>query len=687
MRRALSLPMKGAVIGTALSIVTLVWIFVAVQIRYERREAIAAGVRANVNRAMALEQYVARTLEGADLATAYVVDLYADLLEPTGPPPPAIVPVVPIDDLAGRSPALREINLVNRDGDLVATSVTSVRAKVNVFATRIFQEHRANASTALRVNPPSRSRFLHSWFLLLSRRVNLRDGSFGGTVSVQIRPSELTNFLQRSSLSATDMVSVIGFDGILRARRIGNISSFGQDLSGREVMRIQARNPNATFRSESAPDGVIRYFSHRRLSKYGIFVTSGVAEATILNPVRSRGRHYIAGAILISLVTMLAAWLVLTLLKRRIMREAEIVAANMRLREAQKLARLGEWSFDPAREEFLWSEELCATYERPSDQRRVTITEFGELVGQAGLETFRFAVNQMQAFRQRQEFELTACLGGGVLSHRRIVAAPDLDADGRLVGIHGTDQDVTPRKLLQSLQEQVSYLARIDALNVIAATLAHELNQPLSAASNYLSGSVRMLSHQGDLDKSVLAGAMEAVSAQIHNAGEIIRRVRDLVIDRHAKVEAISLEEVIEKAVALAEAANPGGVVSIVPQTGADDRKVLADPVQLQQVLVNLIRNAREACHPREPAITITKRWVDGRRAEVCVIDDGPGISSAAGDVFARFKTSGEGLGVGLAICRTLIELMGGTIWVAQTGPTGTNICFSLQGADEDVSG
>ena len=99
-------------------------------------------------------------------------------------------------------------------------------------------------------------------------------------------------------------------------------------------------------------------------------------------------------------------------LRRQIAREAEIVGANARLQEAQRLARLGDWSFDLAREEFLWSEDLCTMYGRASARARVRMQDFREIVGQHGTETFRFALKQMQVSGERQEYELAARLPG-----------------------------------------------------------------------------------------------------------------------------------------------------------------------------------------------------------------------------------------------------------------------------------
>lgn len=670
---------KTGVAGAALSIIVLIWAFVFIQVRYERREAVDGAIRANIHRVVALEQYVARTLERADLATTYIANQYADRLQQ---PVRGRTPITVINDAALRSPALREINVFNRNGDLIATNAKPVPKSLSVFRTKIFQGHLTNPSTALQVHPPERSRFTSEWLLLLTRRVNLPDGNFGGTVSVQVRPSEITDFLRYAELDDTDLVSVIGLDGITRARREGNTLSFGQDLRGKLVMRMQERNPNGTYLGPSSIDGLVRYFSHRRLPQYGLFVTSGVSEKAVLEPVRARANGYFIGGTIITLGTIIAAWLLLTIVRRRIAHEAEILRANERLEEAQKLAKLGDWRFDVARKEFRWSNDLCAMYERPVTEEPISLNDYGKLVGQHGVQIFEAALKQSESFSGRQEFELVARLPSGAVSHRRVVSVPDFDASRQLVGMHGTDQDITPRKLLESLRRQVSHLSKLDALNAIAATLAHELNQPLTAASNYLSGSIRLMSARADPKNEMILEALAAVREQIYHAGEIIRRVRNLIGNGDQQVNAIAISEVIISAVTRFEAANPGCNVSFEPGPDVDQATVLADPVQIQQILANLLRNAEESCGA-SPQIHVRTRRGQAKRIDVCVIDNGPGITNDGRDLFSSLTTSkGSGLGLGLAICRTLIESMGGQIWIEDTGPDGTIICFNVR---EDV--
>lgn len=677
--------LKMAIPGSAIIIIALTWVFVLSQVHYERREAVAAATRANIQKAMAFEQYVERTLEGADIATAYVADLFASRLQQPSPIPP---PIMAIDDTALSSPILHEINVFNRNGDLVATSAKHIPRAMNIFSTKVFQGHLARSSTTLEVTPPSRSPISSELLLLLSRRISLPDGSFNGVVSARIRPHELTDFLQDADLNDTDLVSVIGLDGITRARREGNTLSYGEDLRGTLVMRMQEKSPFGTYLGPSSIDGIIRYFSHRQLPQYDLFVTSGVSEEEVLGPVRTRAASYVVGGVLITLATTIAAYLLLILVWRRIAHEMEIVAANARLREAQQIAGLGEWSFNLAREEFTWSDHLCVMYERPINKGALTFERLSKLVGQQGIHAFRAALKQSQAVGKRQEYELEVRLPSGATSYRRIVSVPDYDLYGQLIGVHGTDQDITPHKLLEALQKQVSQLSNLDAMNAVAATVAHELNQPLTAAVNYLSGGIRMIAERADLDKDrppEALGAIEAARDQIYHAGEIIRRVRNLVSNSQPQLEAISTSEVVAAAIDLFEAANPGSSIAIEEDPTLEGSTVLVDPVQFQQVLVNLVRNAYESCDP-EPHIIIRLKRGKKQHIHVCVADDGPGRAGDTENLFSSFTTSkSEGLGLGLAISRTLVEAMGGQIGVEETGPNGTVICINIREGAVDI--
>jgi two-component system sensor kinase FixL len=215
----------------------------------------------------------------------------------------------------------------------------------------------------------------------------------------------------------------------------------------------------------------------------------------------------------------------------------------------------------------------------------------------------------------------------------------------------------------------------------MASALAHELNQPLSAAANYLKGSRRLLeSDTPDLPR--LRDAMEKAADQTLRAGQIIRRLRDFVARGESEPRIENLSKAIEEAgvLALIGAAERGVRVQYRIDRQVD--LVLADKVQIQQVLVNLMRNAIEAMQVSDDReLTVSARPSNDGMVEIAVADSGPGISP---DVIERlfqpfFTTKSQGMGVGLSISRTIVEAHGGRIWVESNDRGGATFRFTLR--------
>lgn len=226
------------------------------------------------------------------------------------------------------------------------------------------------------------------------------------------------------------------------------------------------------------------------------------------------------------------------------------------------------------------------------------------------------------------------------------------------------------------LRTELTHVSRLSAMGAMASTLAHELNQPLTAVTNYVRGSRRLLEHPDAANLERIDEAMEAAEGGALRAGQIIRRLRGLVNRGKAETRPENLEELIRETcdLALVDAARLG--VTHRFDLTPDARWANIDHVQVQQVLINIIRNAVEAmrdCPQRE--IDIATR-VAGDFIEVSVADTGPGIGrDTDGVLFTPFSsTKTEGLGIGLSISRTIVEAHGGKIWA--TGREGGGAAF-----------
>jgi two-component system, LuxR family, sensor kinase FixL len=245
----------------------------------------------------------------------------------------------------------------------------------------------------------------------------------------------------------------------------------------------------------------------------------------------------------------------------------------------------------------------------------------------------------------------------------------------------GFIRDLTERQQtearLQELQTELVHISRLTAMGEMASSLAHELNQPLSAIANYLKGSHRLLSERTDPESDRLRTALDKAGEQALRAGEIIRRLRDFVARGETETRAESLSKLVEEAGALALVGAKQQGVHVRFRVDPHADLVLADKVQIQQVVLNLIRNAVEAMteadSPRRELLVSTAPAED-EMVEIVVADTGPGIAPAIADqLFQPFVTTKrQGMGVGLSISRTIVEAHGGRIWVEPNPRGGT---------------
>jgi two-component system sensor kinase FixL len=235
---------------------------------------------------------------------------------------------------------------------------------------------------------------------------------------------------------------------------------------------------------------------------------------------------------------------------------------------------------------------------------------------------------------------------------------------------------------LQELQAELVHISRLTAMGEMASTLAHELNQPLTAIANYMKGSRRLLEDSADVNAATVRDAIDKAAAQALRAGDIIRRLRDFVARGESERSAEPARKLIEEASALAlVGAKNLGVRTTFRLDPAVDL-VLVDKIQIQQVLLNLVRNAIEAMEGstlRE--LTISAKATDVDTAMIGVADTGTGIAPEVADqLFQPFTTTkAAGMGVGLSICRTIIEAHGGQIWVEPAAGGGTTFYFTLR--------
>ena len=243
---------------------------------------------------------------------------------------------------------------------------------------------------------------------------------------------------------------------------------------------------------------------------------------------------------------------------------------------------------------------------------------------------------------------------------------------------------------LQELQSELVHMSRLTAMGEMASTLAHELNQPLSAIANYMKGSRRLLAESSDERATILRDAMDKAAEQALRAGQIIRRLRDFVARGESERRVESVKKLIEEASALALVGAKDLGVRVRFAFDPTIELVLADKVQVQQVLLNLIRNAIEAMEGSQIRdLVISTRAADEDMLAISVADTGHGIApDMTPQLFQPFVTTKRhGMGVGLSISRTIVEAHGGQIDAQANPGGGTVFCFTLRAVTKEEVG
>jgi PAS domain S-box-containing protein len=320
-------------------------------------------------------------------------------------------------------------------------------------------------------------------------------------------------------------------------------------------------------------------------------------------------------------------------------------------------------------------------------------------------DTFLFPLDEARAVMEGDRRVMAECKTATYEEHlttvdgvRRVFQStkgPIFDANGKVSGLFGVDRDITEqirnRKDIDFLHMELIHAGRLMAMGELASGIAHEINQPLSIVTTWAEVAMREINEKLQGDKEEVLLSLQRISDAIERAGNIVNRMKHFSRKSKMQKTALSLNEILGEVYPLVEHKLRIDGVETVVELDPGLPVVLADQTQIQQVLLNLIRNAAEAMESTglgARKIEIRGRVQEGK-VEVSVRDSGCGIPPEELEkVFEPFHTSKpDGMGLGLSICRTIIENHGGRIWARRNPDCGATVAFTLPLAEEHNGG
>jgi signal transduction histidine kinase len=360
--------------------------------------------------------------------------------------------------------------------------------------------------------------------------------------------------------------------------------------------------------------------------------------------------------------------------------EAELRRAYDHLTEAQRLSQTGSFTADLARDEHFWSDEFYRICEfEPGSP--VTIQKLGEIVHPEDVALYEGAIGRAMAGTD-PDFYFRIVTSRGVLKHLRGFAHRIAD---RPVFV-GAVQDVTASKMAQEALNragaELAQVSRATTLSALTASIAHEVNQPLSGIITNAGTCLRML----DASPPDIAGARETARRTIRDgnrASDVITKLRALFSKRELTLEPLDLNEATREVIALSSNDLQRNRIILQSELTDDIPIVKGDRIQLQQVILNLLRNAADAMvdvHDRPRHLLIKTERDDGNRVRLTVRDAGVGLPPHNLDSLfeAFYTTKSGGMGIGLFVSRSIVERHEGRLWAEPNDGPGATFSFSL---------
>lgn len=364
--------------------------------------------------------------------------------------------------------------------------------------------------------------------------------------------------------------------------------------------------------------------------------------------------------------------------------EDELQRKEAFLAEGQLISSTGTFAWRLDTDEIVFSEEACRIFGFELNVP-VTLERIGGRIHSDDIPILSEKMNQARATEDNQDYEIRLRMTDDTVKYVHISSHATRHPDGLREYI-GAIQDVTERRLaeeaLGELRSELAYMARVTSLGALTASITHEVSQPLSGIMTNASTCLRMLG----TDPPNLDGALETVRRTIRDAvraTEIIKRLRVLFSKKEAKTEVVDLNEAILEVLALSADELQRNRVIVRQEFASDLPLIEGDRVQLQQVMLNLLRNAADAMSSisdRSKDLLIKTAGDEGNRVRLTVQDTGVGITPQDIEKLfdSFFTTKSDGMGMGLSISRSIIERHSGRLWATPNDGPGATFSFSI---------
>jgi PAS domain S-box-containing protein len=367
-------------------------------------------------------------------------------------------------------------------------------------------------------------------------------------------------------------------------------------------------------------------------------------------------------------------------LSKRKRAEKALQRSEAFLAQGQRLGRIGSYSWRVAADQITWSEQLYRIYEFEIGVP-VTLELIRTRVHPEDLTLYEKMVEERGKGGDNFEWQYRLIMPDHSIKYMHAVAHATRDQDGQLEYIAAV-QDVTARHLsemaLDDTRSELARVSRLTTMGELAASIAHEVNQPLTGVTNHANACMRLLANH-NLDPEVLQRALTSIVADATRASAVLARIRAFIKNSPAGRCELDINEVIQEVLAIASHELQKNHVVVECQLTKTPLLVRGDRVQLQQVLLNLIMNAIEAMSgimDRPRVLSMQSQVDESGKALVDVRDSGIGFGSGLFTPF--FTTKANGMGMGLSISRSLVESHHGRLWATPNSPHGSVFSFTL---------